>query len=114
MQHLKHLTPMLLAALLAGAAHAQLHHPATGSPPAAATATSADMADGEIRKLDPDNQKVTIKHGEIKSLGMPGMTMVFRVRDPALLAQLKPGDKVRFQAEKANGAIVVTKIQPAE
>lgn len=113
MKHLKHLTPVLLAALLAGTAYAQSHSD-TGTPPAAVTAASADMADGEIRKLDLDNQKITIKHGEIKSLGMPGMTMVFQVKDPALLTQVKPGDKVRFQAEKANGAIVVTEIQPAK
>ena len=74
----------------------------------------AAMTDGEIKKLDVANGKVTIKHGDILHMDMPGMTMVFTVKDPALLAQLKPGDKVRFQAEKANGAIVVTKIQPAE
>lgn len=74
-------------------------------------AASADMADGEIRKVDMDNKKITIKHGEIKSLDMPGMTMVFQVKDPAMLEKVKTGDKVRFKAEKAGGAIVVTEIQ---
>ncbi|MDP3750710.1 MAG: copper-binding protein, partial [Polaromonas sp.] len=69
---------------------------------------------GEIRKVDLANGKVTIKHGEIKNLDMPGMTMVFQAKDPELLAKAKPGDKIRFKAEKAGGAIVVTDIQPAK
>ena len=59
-------------------------------------------------------KKITIKHGEIKNLDMPGMTMVFQVKDPALLEAVKAGDKVRFKAEKSGGAIVVTDIQPAK
>jgi Cu(I)/Ag(I) efflux system protein CusF len=74
---------------------------------------SADMTDGEIRKIDKDNNKITIKHGEIRNLDMPGMTMVFRVKDPAMLDNLKTGDKVRFTAEKSNGSLVVTGIQPS-
>lgn len=74
---------------------------------------SADMAEGEIRKVDMDAKKITIKHGEIKNLDMPGMTMVFQVKDPALLEKAKVGEKVRFKAEKAGGAMVVTDIQPA-
>ena len=76
-------------------------------------AASADMADGEIRKVDMESKKITIKHGEIKNLDMPGMTMVFQFKDPAMLDNLKAGDKVRFKAEKAGGAIVVTDIQLA-
>lgn len=71
------------------------------------------MTDGEIRKVDKDNKKLTIKHGEIKNLQMPAMTMVFQVKDPAMLEQVKPGDKVRFHVEQANGAMVVTQIEPA-
>ena len=78
------------------------------------TASSADMAEGEIRKVDLNTQKITIKHGPIKNLDMPGMTMVFQVKDPALLAKVKAGDKIRFQAEKLDGAIVVTAIEAAE
>lgn len=77
-------------------------------------AMSKDMADGEIRKVDMENKKITIKHGEIKNLDMPGMTMVFQVKDPAMLDKFKTGDKVRFTAEKAGGAIVVTEIQSAK
>lgn len=80
--------------------------------PAMTTPTS--MADGEIRKIDMDNRKITIKHGEIKNLDMPGMTMVFQVEDAALLGKTKVGEKIRFTAEKSGSAIVVTDIQPAK
>ena len=69
---------------------------------------ASNMTEGEIRKVDMDNKKITIKHGEIKNLDMPGMTMVFQVKDPAMLDKIKPGDKVLFSAEKAGGAIMVT------
>lgn len=72
------------------------------------------MTDGEVRKIDKDTKKITIRHGEIKNLSMPGMTMVFQVKDPALLDQVKQGEKVRFHAEQVNGALVVTQIEPAE
>jgi uncharacterized cupredoxin-like copper-binding protein len=75
---------------------------------------SADMADGEVRKVDLDNKKITIKHGEIKNLDMPGMTMVFQVKDDTMLGKVKVGDKIRFTAEKIGGGIVVTEIQPAK
>ena len=73
---------------------------------------TANMADGEVRKVDKENKKMTIKHGEIKNLDMPPMSMVFQVRDPALLDKIKPGDKIRFSAEKSEGAFVVTAIEP--
>ncbi len=72
------------------------------------------MTEGEIRKVDMDNKKITIKHGEIKNLDMPGMTMVFQVKDDAMLNRVKAGDKVRFTAEKMGGAMVVTDIQAAK
>ncbi len=78
------------------------------------TAAPSDMAEGEVRKVDTDNKKITIKHGEIKNLDMPSMTMVFQVKDAALLGKAKVGEKIRFTAEKSNGAIVVTDIQPAK
>ena len=101
----------IISALLFGvhAAHAASHAAAPMAAP-----SSADMAEGEIRKVDMDTKKITIKHGEIKNLDMPGMTMVFQVKDPALLEAVKAGDKVRFKAEKSGGAIVVTDIQPAK
>ncbi|MBL8332177.1 MAG: copper-binding protein, partial [Rubrivivax sp.] len=79
------LTPALLAVVAAAAALPA----AAQTAPAAATA--ADMADAEVRKVDKDASKLTLKHGEIKSLDMPPMTMVFTVRDKALLDKVKVG-----------------------
>lgn len=76
--------------------------------------SAAAMAEGEIRKVDRDAGKLTIKHGSIPSMDMPPMTMVYRVKDPAMLDQLKPGDKVRFDAENLGGAYTVTKIEKAQ
>ena len=70
-----------------------------------------DMSEAEVRKIDKDAKKITLKHGPIKNLEMPGMTMVFQVRDAALLdklALLVPGDKIMFSAEQQQGAYVVT------
>lgn len=78
------------------------------------TAAAADLADGEVRKIDKENKKITLKHGVIKNLDMPGMTMVFGIKDAAMLDNLKAGDKVKFKAEQAGSAIVVTDIQPVK
>ena len=70
-----------------------------------------DAAEAEVRKIDKDAKKITLKHGPIKNLDMPGMTMVFQVRDAALLDKLSlltPGDKIIFTAEQLQGAYVVT------
>ena len=80
----------------------------------AQTAPSAGLAEGEVRKVDKDAGKVTIKHGPLTNLGMPAMTMVFRVKDPAMLDQMKEGDKINFAADKVNGAITVIKVEPAK
>ena len=92
-------------------AHAQTAAPSASS---AMLANTGAMTDGEVRKIDRENKKITLKHGEIKNLEMPGMTMVFQVKDPAMLDTVKAGDKVMFKAEKANGALVVTEIQPVK
>jgi len=70
-----------------------------------------ELADGEIRKVDKDAAKLTIKHGELKNLDMPPMTMVFRVQDKAMLDKVAPGDKVRFAVEKVEGALTVTALE---
>jgi Cu/Ag efflux protein CusF len=72
----------------------------------------ADMAEGEVRRIDKEGGKVTLRHGEIKSLDMPPMTMVFAVRDKILLDSLKAGDRVRFKAVNEAGKYIVTEIQP--
>lgn len=72
------------------------------------------MTDAEVRKVDKDNQKITLKHGEIKNLDMPGMTMVFNVKDVLMLDKVKAGDKVQFRAESDAGKFTVTEIQLAK
>ncbi len=74
----------------------------------------ADVSLGEVRKVDKDAKKITIKHGPLPNLDMPAMTMVFQVRDLAMLDQVKAGDKVRFEAQKVGGAFVITGIEAAK
>jgi Cu/Ag efflux protein CusF len=70
------------------------------------------LTDGQVTKVDVSAKKITIKHGPVKKFDMDdGMTMVYGVKDPAMLAAVKPGDKVKFDAENINGQFVVTKIQ---
>ena len=88
-------------------------HAAHGAAAQGASAQAGDMIDGEIRRVDKDAKKITIKHGPLEKLEMPAMTMVFQVSDPSMLDQVKAGDKVKFQAEKVGGAFTVTKIEPA-
>lgn len=103
--------PMMFAssAVVADAANHSMQPMET----AQANAQSAALSEGEVRKVDPANGKVTIRHGELKNLDMPAMTMVFRVKDPAMLANIKAGDKIKFRAEKINGALTVVEMQPA-
>lgn len=85
-------------------AHAAAHAAAPAS-------AAAQMSEGEIRKVDKDAGKITIKHGDLKNLDMPPMTMVFQVTDPAMLDKVKAGDKVVFVAEKIEGRYAVTQIE---
>ncbi|MEW6706834.1 MAG: copper-binding protein [Pseudomonadota bacterium] len=73
----------------------------------------APATEGEVRKIDTAQQKITLKHGEIKNLDMPPMTMAFRVKDPSVLGRLAVGDRVKFSVEKIDGAYTVTSIQKA-
>lgn len=81
--------------------------------PFAVFAQAAKLTEGEVRKVDIAAGKVTLKHGPIENLGMPGMTMVFRATNPALLDKLKAGDKVRFAADRAGDDYTVSRIEPA-
>ena len=72
---------------------------------------ASDLTDAEVRKVDKDAGKLTLKHGEIRNLDMPPMTMVFAVKDKAMLEQVKAGDKVKFKAAKEGGNYVVIEIQ---
>ena len=84
-----------LAAVLAGSALAQ----------------GSEMTDAEVRKIDKEGGKLTLKHAEIKSLDMPAMTMVFVVKEKAMLDKLQPGNKVRFKAVNDGGKFTVTEIE---
>jgi Cu(I)/Ag(I) efflux system periplasmic protein CusF len=75
-------------------------------------AAQSALIDGQVTKIDESAGKITLKHGPIKKLDMDeGMTMVFRVQDLAMLKQVKVGDKVKFDADRVNGQITVTKIE---
>jgi Cu/Ag efflux protein CusF len=91
-------------ALAAGATAQTTPAPGAGAP----------ITDGEVRKVDKEQGKVTLKHGPIPNLQMPGMTMVFKVSDPKMLDAIKEGDKVKFAADKISGAITVTAIEAAK
>jgi Cu(I)/Ag(I) efflux system periplasmic protein CusF len=106
-------TVLVVAALAFGAgAQAQM------APMAAASGTKAtapaEFTNAEIRKIDKETKKVTLKHEEIKNLGMPPMSMVFEVKDGGVLDKFKAGDKVRFKAISDSGKYIVTEIQPAK
>ncbi|MGV3742788.1 MAG: copper-binding protein [Burkholderiaceae bacterium] len=94
-------------------AFADAFHHAAASVQAGSAGVAAELSEGEIRKVDRENGKLTIKHGELKNLGMPPMTMVFQAADKSLLDQVKPGDKIQFIAGKQNGKLIVTHILPA-
>lgn len=87
-------------------------HASGGQTPTQPTAGDSAMSEGEVRKVDKEAGKLTLKHGELKNLQMPAMTMVFRVKDPAMLDKVKVGDKVNFVAEKIGGQFTVTRIEP--
>jgi Cu/Ag efflux protein CusF len=112
------LTPLLAAVFaIAIDGSALARSKADDSAPRLAASTVAakdDMTAGEIRRVDKGAGTITITHGEIKNIGMPPMTMVFRAKTAALLDKVKVGDKVRFRAEQtAAGVLLVTEIQPS-
>lgn len=95
--------------------HAGHSAPAPAGTPAATPAAKAlPMAEAEVRRVDTAGKKISLRHGEIKNLDMPPMTMVFQVSDPAMLDKVKAGDKVRFTADQVNGAYTVMSIEPVQ
>ena len=97
-------------AAVAVAQHQHQHH----APAIAQAAATAELAEGEVRKVDKAAGKVVIKHGEIKSVNMGPMTMMFAVKSPALLDKVAAGDKVKFRVEEIKGDYVVTAIEKAK
>lgn len=112
---MKHLKQLLLAAALAAglSAPALAQQAQRGQAAQAPAGAPTEMTDGEVRKVDKTAGKITLKHGEIKNLEMPPMTMVFGVSDPTMLDKVKQGDKVRFRAASQDGKFTVTEIQAA-
>ena len=103
------ITLMMFVLAMLGAGHL-----ANAADPVATVAAAPDvapMSDGEVRKIDLDTKKVTIKHGELKNLDMPPMTMVFQIKEPALLEKVKVGDKIKFRAEKIGNSYMATAIE---
>jgi Cu(I)/Ag(I) efflux system protein CusF len=111
------LQPAVLAAVAAAAlalpALAQHEHHTVAAASSSA-AKPADLSEGEVRKVDLQARTMTLKHGPLKNLDMPGMTMTFAVADPAMLAKVKVGDKVRFVAANPGGRLTVTQIETAK
>ena len=105
-------TSPVAAAQAAGghAGHSATSAPAPASVTAPATA-GAEWAEAEVRRVDAANGRVTLRHGPIRSLDMPPMTMVFHARDPVQVSGLKTGDKVRFQAAAEGGKYILTQIE---
>ena len=120
---MKTFKPLLLSLAFAAAApfaisaHAQaMDHSKMGGmnmPGMKMDGMPASMTEGEVRKIDKEAKKITLKHGDIKNLDMPGMTMVFQVKDAALLDKVKAGDKVRFVAANPGGKLTITQIELA-
>jgi Cu(I)/Ag(I) efflux system periplasmic protein CusF len=103
------LAPVLFAFPAAAQSTAEMAKPAMKE----AMAMSMPLTDGEIKKVSKDTGKLTIKHGEIKNLDMPPMTMVFVAKDPTMLDRVAVGDKVKFTVIEEDGKMVVTDIQTA-
>lgn len=102
-----------MAAAAAGAC-AQEHAHGGHDAPAAQQAAAPALVDGEVKKIDREAGKITLRHGEIANLNMGAMTMVFRTKDSAMLEQIKVGDKVSFAADRVDGAIVVVQLQKVQ
>ena len=102
-----------LTAILAAPAMAANDHAGHGAMPSHTSAPAASkMVDGLVKKIDKSAGKVTLAHGPLANLGMDmPMTMVFRVKETAWLDQLKEGDKIRFMADKVNGAFTVVHLE---
>ena len=84
----------------------------TAAPGATAPAAdSQELSEAEVTRWDARTQKITLRHGELKNLGMPPMTMVFTVQGAAPASGFKRGDKVRFRAEQVNGVFVATQLE---
>ena len=114
---MKSIPTLILLCLLAAAGHAVAQDKSVNNPArqgaSNASAPAMEMTDGFVRKVDVVNNRITLRHGEIKNINMPPMTMVFHARDPALLKKVKAEDKVRFTADEINGVLTLMSIEMA-
>lgn len=104
----------LVMAAGAAAASAQEHAHGGNEAHAGQQAAAPTLVDAEVKKVDKEAGKITLRHGDITNLNMPGMTMAFRTKDAAMLDQVKAGDKVTFAAERVNGAFTIVQLQKAQ
>lgn len=104
--------PLIAAASGDHGAHAGSDHGASSTATSTPAAADTSPVDGEVKKVDKEQGKITIKHGELANLGMPPMTMVFQVKDKSMLDQVKAGDQIAFVADKIDGKFTVTQLEP--
>ncbi|WP_018507746.1 copper-binding protein [Thiobacillus thioparus] len=104
------LSTLLVTLFLALPAWADVGHISHGNAMSHATMTTT-LSEGQVKKIDKDQGRLTIKHGPLENLGMPAMTMVFRVQDASWLDRVKPDNRIRFLAEKVNGVLTVTTLE---
>lgn len=109
---MKRIVPAIAALMIGAAAPAMAQQAGHGAGMEKSKAAD-NFAEGEVKKVDKEAGKVTIKHGPIPSLEMPAMTMVFRAKDPSTLDKLKVGDTLKFKAEKIDGKFTITELKPA-
>ena len=107
---------LVIAAFACGAAifHSTVAFANSHTSQGASATPASDYAQGEVRRIDKEAGKITLKHGPIANLEMPAMSMVFRAKDAAMLDKVSVGDRVRFKAEKIQGALTVTEIETAK
>jgi Cu(I)/Ag(I) efflux system protein CusF len=103
------LSTLVAALILAVPAWAETGHAGHGTTMDQA-APSTTLSEGVVKKVDKKRGKLTLRHGPLANLGMPAMTMIFHVTDPAMLDRVKPGDNIRFRAEQVNGKLTATQI----
>ena len=95
----------------AGSARPEPASPPPQQPSSPPSTANTPLVSGTVQKIDEAAGKVTLDHERIPNIDMDAMTMAYKVQDPTMLKDLKVGQKVRFSADRVDGAIAVTRIQ---